>query len=142
MHPRWFRATTIFCLAISAVDVVVAQLPHWHQQADGKICEHSHGAAPTGHLHCNHSHRCSHSHSCSHHPSPPQPAQNDSAPQDSVPCDHCTLCRHQSQAALPVVVAPMSLLCTVCAEIPDQQQAQIAGLTPRVYQGRGPPAWL
>lgn len=143
MTPRYLRATAILCLAILAADVVVAQLPHSHYHSHGDhaaTCNHSACQA-----HHEHEHSCSHSHhSCSHHhPPATKPAKQQSTPVDpDVPCDHCTLCRHQSQAALPCTMVPALQIETFCAPVFIQQSPQIAALTPRVYQGRGPPSGL
>lgn len=143
MHPRYFRATAFLCLAIVALDAVVAQLPHTHRHltADGCVstCEHQHSGCSHSHTAkstCSHSHGCARSHSrCEHTCS--SPAQSPTNQDD--PCDHCSLCRHQSQAALPCTAAPVSLVCIFCELLPDQRDAQIVSVTPLVYRGRGPP---
>ncbi|WP_425615755.1 hypothetical protein NA78x_005686 [Anatilimnocola sp. NA78] len=139
MTPRHFRATTILCLAILAADLVVAQLPHTHSHAHGEHASCHHSACQT---HQQHEHTCAHAHHGCSHSQAPQPAEQQTPVDSDVPCDHCTLCRHQSQAALPCTVVPALQIETFCAPVCVQQSSQIALFTPRVYQGRGPPSWL
>lgn len=138
MYPRQHRIAAFLCLALAALDVVVAQLPHSHHHAASSSCTSS----ACKHHYCVQVQTCSHS-TCSHtrcsHSSQSEPARPIESEQ---PCNHCTLCRHQSQAALPVTIAPVSLLAVFCEWLPDRRDAQIASHVPQTYRGRGPPGVL
>jgi hypothetical protein len=140
MSPRMFRFTAYLCLAALALDAVVSTLPHQHGDLSSKdVCTASACSHRHSHTSCQHS--CSHQHAstCSHS-HPPAPANPPT--RGDEPCDHCSLCRHQAQAALPCTALPLLELLAYCAVLPDQQSPQVAAVVTHVYQGRGPPSAL
>lgn len=136
LGPRNFRLTAWLCLAILTLDSVVSQLPHSHA--------HHSATCAQRHSNCSCSHECSHTLTCSHHQceNSGQAKPVETPTQHDGPCDQCTLCRHQAQAALTCTVVAPLLFQANFELLPDQKIAQLSPEPAHVYQGRGPPAWL